>query len=109
MTPGRASARTAAAVWVGGERDVRAQATDGRLARELGADDRRRPEQPIETANVDRDEIGARELVARGKFLRERRQRDARVVSRPRLIDTREHRRPHARGRESPALRCPVP
>ena len=92
-----------------GQRDVCPHASGGRLARELGGNRRRRPQQPIQAADVYGDEIGARELVAGREFLRERRQRHARILSRPRLIHTREHRRTHVRERESPGLRCSGP
>lgn len=66
------------------QRDLDAQAARRRIPRDLGANHRGRPEEPIEAADVDRDEVGARQLVARREFLREPRQRAARVVSRPR-------------------------
>jgi hypothetical protein len=52
------------------------------VARDLGANHRRRAEQPLEAAHVDRDEIGAKQLVPRREFLRQPRQ--CRVVNRPR-------------------------
>ena len=52
-----------------GDRDVRAHAARGRLAAQLVADRARRPEQPLQPADVDRHEIVAMPLVARRELL----------------------------------------
>ena len=52
-----------------GDRDVHADAARGGLAAQFLADGARRPEQPLEPADVDRHEIVAVPLVARRKLL----------------------------------------
>ena len=58
-----------------GERHVHAHSSGHRLAAQLLADRRRRADQTIEAADVDRDEIVAMPFVARRKFARNGKQR----------------------------------
>ena len=55
--------------------DVATNAARRGLAAQLLADRLRRPEQPLQSADVDRHEIAAMQLVARRKLLRDRGQR----------------------------------
>ena len=57
------------------DRHVHADAARRRLAPQLLADGARRTEQPLEAADIDRDQIVVVPLVARRELLRERCQR----------------------------------
>ena len=101
VSPGRASASTQGGHPRAGDGDVQPDAARGGLAPQFLADDPRRPEQPLEAADVDRHQIVAVPLVARRELLRDRCERADRAIAGLQSAPSGRRRYRHAyRGRD---------